>query len=242
MMDSNRLIKSLLIFSILFNLILLLFLVYISCFKTDILKRTIYKLTNNVYTAPRNDDDCVKSWNSCIRKLEIDSDIVFFGNSITEGGEFQDFFLDKKVVVMGYIGEDTKGMLRRVEAISSVKPDKIFLMAGVNGLKSQQIDYFSKWYEILVDSIKKSNPNAKLYIQSILPVEKNSDFCDNEKIRSANIILQKISKERDLVFIDLHQDYLENGGLNQEMTYDGVHLKKDSYTMWIDRIKQYVYE
>lgn len=241
-MDCNRLIKSFLIFSILFNIILMLLCVYICCFKTDIFKRTIYKLTNDVYTAPRNDDDCVKSWNSCIRKLEIDSDIVFFGNSITEGGEFQEFFHDKKVVVMGYIGEDTKGMLRRVNAISSVNPEKIFLMAGINGLKSQQLDYFSKWYEILVDSIKKSNPNTELYIQSILPVEKNSVFCNNEKIRSANLILQEIARERKLIFIDLHEDYFKDGGLDQDMSYDGVHLKKESYTIWVEKIKKYVYD
>jgi lysophospholipase L1-like esterase len=201
----------------------------------------IYKLKGEVYIVPRSDDDCIKSWNSCIRKLNIKADIVFFGNSITEGGEFQDLFPDKKVVVMGYIGEDTKGMLRRVDAITSVNPEKIFLMAGINGLKNQKLEDFSKWYELLVDSIQYTNPKADIYIQSILPITKESNFCDNNKIKVANNLLRELAKSKDISFIDLHSKFEKNNSLNEDFTYDGVHLKKEAYFIWKQEIKEYIY-
>ena len=238
-MVQNKL-KNICICLIMLNIILTLFCIYIGCYKTDIFKYGIYKLKGEIYTVPRTDDDCIKSWNSCIRKLNIKADIVFFGNSITEGGEFQDFFPDKKVVVLGYIGEDTKGMLRRVEAITSVNPKKIFLMAGINGLKKQKLEDFSKWYELLVDSIQVTNPQAKIYIQSILPITKESTFCDNNKINEANMLLKELSRSKNIVFIDLHSKFNVNNSLKEELTFDGVHIKKEAYLIWVQEIRKYI--
>lgn len=222
--------------------ILLWILVTCIVVKTNIMNRLNSRLGLTVYVPERADDNCVASWNSCMRKLNLDADVVFFGNSITEGGEWQEYFPDKKVVVLGYIGEDTKGMLRRVETIQSVHPEKVFLMAGINGLKNQTMEDFERWYGCLVDSVCRAVPESDIYVQSILPVSATSAFGPNDKIVWANKIVSRLAKERNLKYIDLHGLFVVNEQLNEILTTDGVHLNRDAYMIWVDAIKEYIEE
>lgn len=227
--------------SILLNVILLVGLACV-VMRTNLVERLKGKYGLTVYVPERADDNSVASWNSCIRKLNLDADVVFFGNSITEGGEWQEYFPDKKVVVLGYIGEDTKGMLRRVVAIKDVRPEKVFVMAGINGLKNQTMEEFERWYECLIDSIQRSVPEADIYIQSLLPVSVTSSFGPNDKIVKANEIVCRLSTERNLKYIDLYSLFVKNEQLNEILTTDGVHLNHDAYMIWVDAIREYIEE
>lgn len=167
-------------------------------------------------------------------------DVVFFGDSHTAGGDWQHAFPTVKSINLGYIGEDVKGMLRRVDVIKSVKPKKVFLMAGINGLQQQSLDDFEFWYVALVDSIRSAVPDAELYIESILPVTSYSDYCDNVKIHDANAIVRKIAEERGLTYVDLYSRYAVDGTLPNEMSYDGLHLTNNAYSAWYNEIKNIV--
>ena len=61
-------------------------------------------------------------------------------------------------------------MLLRTNQIKAVNPEKVFVMAGINGLLIQTEQKFTEKYATLVDSIKLAVPTAKIYLQSILPV------------------------------------------------------------------------
>lgn len=232
--------KTLIIGSVLLNVVLFAALIYIGGYRTDYFKRMHAKLTHTPYVPERVDQNCVTSWNNCIEKLDMEVDVVFFGDSETAGGDFQNAFPNVKSINLGYIGEDTKGMLRRVEAIAAVQPKKIFLMAGINGLRQQSMEEFEYWYATLVDSIQDAVPEAELYIESILPVARYSDYCDNAKIRDANAILQRLVTERNIPFIDLYNAYAKDGVLPDDMTYDGLHLTIEAYSVWYHIAAPYV--
>lgn len=222
------------------NTLLVFLLCYVTFYATDLSQRIGTKLGLCQYVPARADNDCVDSWNNCIKKLDMKVDVVFFGDSHTAGGDFQKAFPDVKSLNLGYIGEDIKGMLRRAEAIAAVQPKKIFLMAGINGLKDQSLSDFKYWYTALVDSIRTAVPNAELYIESILPVTASSDYCDNVKIREANKIVQHIAHERNITYIDLHTAYADKETLPENMSYDGLHLADDAYNIWYEAIKAFV--
>lgn len=215
-------------------------LYYVVFVRTDFSKRMMAKINHKPYVPERRDTDCVASWNNCMSKLDMAVDVVFFGDSETAGGDFQKAFPSVKSINLGYIGEDTKGMLRRVEAIAAVQPKKIFLMAGINGLRQQQIAEFEYWYVTLVDSIQDAVPEAELYIESILPVARYSDYCDNAKIRDANAILQRLATERNIPYIDLYNAYAQDGALPDDMSYDGLHLLDEAYSVWYHITAPYV--
>ena len=232
--------RALIIISVVLNVVLLAALYYVAVVKTGFSKRMMAKINHKAYVPERRDTDCVASWNNCISKLDMAVDVVFFGDSETAGGDFQKAFPTVKSINLGYIGEDTKGMLRRVEAIAAVQPKKIFLMAGINGLRQQQIAEFEYWYTALVEAIQNAVPEAELYIESILPVTGYSDYCDNVKIREANAIIQSLAAERNIPYIDLYNAYAQDGVLPDDMSYDGLHLTDEAYSVWYNMVASYI--
>lgn len=232
--------KAMIIISVVLNVVLVAALYYVSCIKTDFSKRMKSKINHEAYVPERQDASCVASWNNCIEKFNMDVDVVFFGDSHTAGGDWQRAFPDVKSINLGYIGEDVKGMLRRVDAIAAVHPKKVFLMAGINGLQQQTMEEFEYWYTALVGAIRREVPEAKLYIESILPVIDYSDYCDNEKIREANVVLQRLAAEREVLYIDIYSAYAQDGALPDEISYDGLHLTEEAYSIWYEVIRNQV--
>lgn len=232
--------KMLIILSVVLNIVLIAALVYVGGYRTDYFNRIQARLTDTPYVPERVDQDCVNSWNNCIEKLDMEADVVFFGDSETAGGDFQNAFPDVKSINLGYIGEDVKGMLRRVDAIKAVKPKKVFLMAGINGLQQQTMEAFEYWYTALVDAIRREVPDVELYIESILPVTNYSDYCDNEKIQEANVVLQRLAAARNIQYIDVYSAFAQDGALSDAMSYDGLHLYDEAYALWYESIKEFV--
>ena len=232
--------KAMIILSVVLNVVLVAGLYNVACVKTDFSKRMMAKIKHEAYVPERQDGCCVESWNNCISKLDMEVDVVFFGDSETAGGNFQKAFPEVKSINLGYIGEDVKGMLRRVAAIKVVKPKKVFLMAGINGLQQQSLSDFEYWYAALVDAIQREVPEAELYIESILPVTGYSDYCDNEKIRDANAILQRMAEERGLTYVDIYGAYAKDGALPNAMSYDGLHLTEEAYDLWYETIREVI--
>ena len=232
--------KTVLIVSVLLNVALVAALIYIGAYRTDYFKRLYAHIYHTPYVPTRRDHDCVTSWNNCIEKLDMQVDVVFFGDSHIAGGCFQSAFPQVRSINMGYIGEDTKGMLRRVEAIAAVCPKKIVFMGGINGLKSQSLDDFEYWYTVLVDSICSSVPDAKLYLNTLLPVTSHSNYCDNAKIVEANRIINRIASYKGLSMIDIHGAYAIDCAMPDNMSYDGLHLTLEAYEIWYKKIKSYI--
>lgn len=63
-------------------------------------------------------------WTNTIEKLHTDFDIAFFGNSITRGSDFQLDFTDKKIINLGYPGDNILGMIKRVPMIQVANAKK----------------------------------------------------------------------------------------------------------------------
>ena len=63
--------------------------------------------------------------------------VVFVGDSITEGGLWSEWLPGVDVINRGISGNTTQDILDRMPHIVSVKPDKLFLMIGVNDLNKR---------------------------------------------------------------------------------------------------------
>lgn len=228
--------KVMIILSVILNVMLLVAVAYIGGYKTDYFKRVHAKIAHTPYVPERSDVNCVYSWNNCIMKMNMQVDVVFFGDSHIAGGDFQQAFPDVKSINLGYIGEDTKGMLRRVEAIAAVQPKKVFLMGGINGLYHQSLEDFEFWYAALVGAIQEAVPESEIYVHTLLPVTTSSDYCDNAKIVEVNKIIAKLAADKNLTIIDLHSRYAVNNALPDSMSIDGLHLSDEAYAIWYEAI------
>ncbi len=91
-------------------------------------------------------------------------DIIFVGNSITDGGEWSELFNDLKIKNRGISGDITAGVISRIDEVSNRKPSKVFLMIGVNDLaRNTAPDSIVKNIFIIADYIHQQTPATKLY-------------------------------------------------------------------------------
>lgn len=227
------------------NILLLLITIGVT-YKSGYYKK-LYSIVTSAPSDPRDAPDywAVRGWANTIKKLNVDVDIAFFGNSITYFSSFEQQYDSLKIINLGYPGDNIKGMIQRVDMLSSCHPEKIFLMAGINGLENQTIQEFSEQYATLLDSMQKQCPASRIYIESILPI--NEDIIKekkgpNSKIRQANLVLKQYAKDRNLIFIDLYSVYCEDGQLPNRYTKDGLHLRPEAYAPWAEAISKYINE
>ena len=62
------------------------------------------------------------------------NDILFLGNSITDGAEWRELFADNQVKNRGISSDISAGVVNRIDEIALRKPAKVFLMIGINDL------------------------------------------------------------------------------------------------------------
>lgn len=185
---------------------------------------------------------------SLFNKLSITSkDIVFIGNSITNGAEWNELFPQKRVKNRGISGDTSEGVFDRLDAVVKGKPAKIFILIGVNDISREiKVETIVLNMKQIVEKIQKELPKTKIYIQSILPV--NPDFemfkghMKPELIKEINQFYQNIAQEYKVNYIDLYSHFLEDGTdkMNKKYTNDGLHLLGEGYLLWREIVKPYL--
>lgn len=175
--------------------------------------------------------------------MRYECDAVFFGDSITCDGNFDEFFPDLRIVNLGIYGDTLEDLLRRVPEVKAENPAKIFLLGGINSLRDDNADLCLERYAALLDAIRNACPEAELIVQSVLPVGADIEDllgCSNETIRAFNAELEELSGEKGCVYVDLWLAYEKNGALDPALTRDGVHLNFNAYGPWAECITPYL--
>jgi len=169
------------------------------------------------------------------------NEIIFLGNSITEGCDWAELFRNSKIKNRGINGDIINGVINRLGEVVESKPQKIFLLIGTNDLaKNRSINQILTDYERLIILIKGKTPKTELYIQSILPTyrqiaRKNADII---KINNG---LMKLSAKYNSVFINLFESFkTEENELDLTYSYDGLHLNGKGYLLWKELIENHV--
>lgn len=174
-------------------------------------------------------------------------EIIFLGDSITDGNNWSEIFDNPLVKNRGISGDVTQGVLCRLGEVLESTPAKIFIMIGINDLGADQsVDYVLKNYEKILATIRQKSPDTKIFVQSLLPV--NPDFGmfaghmkAKDEIPVVNEGLQKLAEQYDATYIDLYTAFATDAGkLNPKLTNDGLHLKGAGYVKWVQLVNQYV--
>jgi lysophospholipase L1-like esterase len=166
-------------------------------------------------------------------------EIIFLGNSITDIGEWAEIWQNKKVRNRGISGDNTFGVLARLDEITSAKPAKVFIMIGINDIAKETPDsVIISNYKKIINRIKTESPTTKIIVQSILPT--NNDFTEfkrhqnkTEHVILINAALESYCKEIELVYVDLYTAFLdEHKKLDKKYTNDGLHINGYGYMKW----------
>ena len=176
-------------------------------------------------------------------------DIIFLGNSITDGSEWSELFNDLRMKNRGISGDVSAGVIHRIDEILLRRPAKVFLLIGTNDLaRGISQDSLLKNILWIADYLRQESPELKLYVQSILPV--NNSFGrfsghtgKGAAIRQVNARLQSEAAKHQYRFIDLHPFFADDSGkLKAAYTNDGLHLTGAAYQVWKHALYPYVYD
>ena len=176
------------------------------------------------------------------------SDIVFLGNSITDGCEWAELFNNRHVKNRGISGDRSSWMLDRLDPIVGGQPRKLFLLIGTNDLAAgtPAAEVVANVRKI-VESFQSESPRTKLYVQSVFPVNDSfKKYAAKHGRHDADIVavnkgLQALCAEKGIVYIDLWTLLADkNGKLRADLTNDGLHLMGEGYIVWRDAVLPYV--
>ncbi|MFC3196103.1 GDSL-type esterase/lipase family protein [Parapedobacter deserti] len=171
-------------------------------------------------------------------------DVVFLGNSITERGDWQELIGTRYAVAnRGIGGDNTFGVLARLDGVIRIQPKKLFLMIGINDIgRGLPVDVILQNYRQIVSRIQSESPNTTLYLQAVLPLNESVlpyDYLKNksEQIKALNSGIRGIAHEQGLTFVDLRGVLADEEVLKADFTSDGIHLKPQAYQHWVAYLK-----
>jgi len=178
------------------------------------------------------------------------SDIVFLGNSITDGCEWAELFNNRHVKNRGISGDRSGWLLDRLGPIVGGHPKKLFLMIGVNDLAAGvSPEEVAANIGKLLDRFAEESPWTKIYVQSILPVngvdtkaKAKNHWKKGAEIIEANKLIEALCEGRkNVLYIDVYSALVDQKGmLDQRYTNDGLHLMGEGYLAWKEVIEKYV--
>jgi lysophospholipase L1-like esterase len=168
--------------------------------------------------------------------------IVFLGNSITEGFEFDKYFNKTKIINRGINSDHIDGLIERLHySVIDLQPSKLFILIGINDIGAQDSDSaILTSYALLLEMIAKKIPNTKVFIHSILPTTSKWKNCPPEKIVRLNHQIKEFVYKYNFFWIDIYSLFVnENSYLKSELTRDGLHLNRKGYQLWAEKLKEF---
>ena len=184
---------------------------------------------------------------------DLFSSAAFVGDSRTEGFQLYSglkagaYFCAVGATVQSVTEKPTQdapgGKEPILDALARGSYDRIYIMLGVNELGWYRTEDFTQQYERVIDRVRADHPEARIAIESLLPVSAAQDekrsYVNNERIRLFNELLEELAEKTDCVFLDPASAVTgEDGTLPAEWTTDGVHLNSAGCRKWLEYLRE----
>ena len=186
--------------------------------------------------------------------LSYFDDAVFIGDSRTEGlfintglsnatfythqGMTVSEVFTREVINAG--GKKTTVM----DALAGASFSKVYIMLGINETGWVYDSIFIEKYGEIIDAIREINPDAVIYVQSILPVTNEvsaaHSYIKNERIDTYNQLLQDMAREKKVCYLNVAEAIAaDDGSLPEDAAADGIHLNKASCQVWLTYLREH---
>jgi len=174
----------------------------------------------------------------------IQGKIMFLGDDVIERGNWRRMLKDSSIVQRGISGDNTFGVLNRLDEATRFKPSNVFVHVGANDLaRGVPVARVMENLFALVGQLHARVPSAQVVLMGMLPVNsamKNFPtlHARDEEIRELNSQLKKYKDVIKYTFVDVYTPLLDQqNALNATLTTDGVHLNPAGYQVLMDHLK-----
>lgn len=128
--------------------------------------------------------------------------------------------------------------------MNSEKFGKIYIMLGINDLGTGTSESFAAYYGEVIAQIRQMQPEAVIYIQSIINIsaerDAQGDVINNANIDEKNALLRELADNDHVYYLDVNEVLVdESGALRGDYTSDGIHLGGGSLPLWEDYLREH---
>ena len=136
------------------------------------------------------------------------------------------------------------GSITLPSLLQSKQFGKVYIMLGINDIGGH-LPTVANRYSELIDTVRRYQPDAIIYIMSNLHVTAGQDAkgstVNNANIDTFNGYIKEFADDETLFYLDSNEYFDdENGKLNGEYSPDGIHFYGDGYKAWAEWITQHV--
>ncbi len=234
------------------NMDLFLYFILITIiFSLSLLSIRKSETVNNLNNEKKNLSDSITD----LRKINKNyTNYLFLGDSITDYYDLDKYYEGYKVVNSGISGNQTSDILDDLQKRAYVyNPSTIFLLIGTNDyIHNKKEDETVNNIKEIVEKLNKNLPNAKIYLESIYPVNNTDDkkiskpmvsIRNNTSIKKINSELKKYCNDKNCTYLDMYS-LLEDkdGNLKLEYTKEGLHMTDKGYEVITKELKKYMHK
>ncbi len=187
---------------------------------------------------------------SGLNKLAKPNQIVFVGDSITEGFPIDELLVSQKQIYKrGISGIEAIRVVKEYDRVlKGLCPSEVFILLGTNDIgKGRSIAETVTAIMDLCEALALETPNVKRHLLSLYPVIENANdmvgIRKNKTIVRINQKLEAYSKTSEsLYYHDIYSLLLdkESGQLQTDFTQDGLHLTLKGYQKVCDYLQSYL--
>ncbi|SMH35040.1 platelet-activating factor acetylhydrolase IB subunit beta/gamma [Rathayibacter oskolensis] len=155
---------------------------------------------------------------------------LFIGDSIIQGGGWDEWLSASTVVDEGVGGATTADVVARLPELIEQAPDTIVLLVGTNDLAwHRTTEHIVRNIETVVATFRRDLPDVRILVISVLP--RGHEFAP--QIREINRHLWQFAPTAHAGYLDLWPVLAgEDGGILPQYSPDGLHLNEDGYAAW----------
>ena len=184
---------------------------------------------------------------------EYFADAAFIGNSLTEG-LFMYTDIDDQADGFYTIGLNVSSAQSDAfvddtytldQALTQKEYRKVYVMMGLNEVGWPDVDGFISEYTSLLRQVERDCPEARIYVQSILPVSaarsSEGDSINNSNIRRFNEKIQEMAENNNWTYLNVWKAIAdEDGELPSDAASDGVHFGPEYMEIWLQYLREHV--
>ncbi|MBZ9687066.1 GDSL-type esterase/lipase family protein [Clostridium estertheticum] len=165
---------------------------------------------------------------------------VFMGDSITEGLDF--YNIVNKSSVLAKKGVNLVQAKQAVSTLVSINPQRVFILYGMNDLKSfESPNDFKDNYTKLIQAIKQKVPSAEIYLQSLTPVQakvrQENNSLSQDRIDKFVEKVIEVARQENVHYIDIRSIVKDREDLYEP---DGMHFTVAFYGLWLDYLRNHL--
>jgi lysophospholipase L1-like esterase len=181
-----------------------------------------------------------KHANNVARAQQGDIDLLFLGDSITEGWRtggkavFEKYYGNLKTANFGISGDTVQGVLYRLRdgEGEGFKPKAIMLMIGTNNAFSASSAEIAEGVGAIVLDLRTRFPEAKILLLAIFPRATPGEAARTTVV-GVNPLLAKLDDGKKVFYLDIGDKFLAaDGTLPADIMPDKLHPNAKGYEIW----------